>query len=116
MTPESVAGPDGSGLRGAWDWFVSDRTTGESTVTMPPNLPIGIFWGATAIRLTARPEGAWQSVLRLAANGALTWWAADELLRGTSPLRRTLGAVTLTGLGAAAVRAAVLRRDGAGHT
>lgn len=91
-------------LRAAWDWFVLDRSTGESTVTMPPNLPISMFWGAVALRLVLRPAGAWKRALDLIANGALTWWAVDELVRGTSPLRRTLGAVTLTGLAGNAVR------------
>lgn len=84
--------------RSAWDWFVLDRRTGRSTVAMAPNLPIGIFWAATGVRMVTRPKGTWNTALQVAATSALTWWAADELLRGTSPLRRTLGAVALAGV------------------
>lgn len=89
----------------AWDWFVLDRTTGKSTVSMPPNLPISIFWTATGVRLLARPQGSWNVALQVTAKAALAWWAVDECVRGTSPLRRTLGAVTLTGLGVQLARA-----------
>jgi hypothetical protein len=66
---------------------------------MPPNLPITVFWAATGVRLLVRPQGGWNAILGVTASGALAWWAADELVRGTSPLRRTLGAVSLIGLG-----------------
>lgn len=111
MHPKAAGDSAQSALQDAWDWFVLDRRTGESTLSMPPNLPIGIFWGATAVRVILRPEGTPKRAVTLIANGALTWWAADELFRGTSPLRRTLGAVTLAGLAANAVR----HRPGRSH-
>jgi hypothetical protein len=104
VSPTAAGDSAQSALQDAWDWFVLDRRTGESTVSMSPNLPIGIYWAATAIRLVARPKGRWKRVVVVTGNGALAWWAADELLRGTSPLRRTLGVVTLGGLAASAIR------------
>lgn len=86
----------GERLRRAFDWWFRDRTTGRVVIAQFPNLPLGVFLVASAVRLVASPSGGLRTVTAVVATGALLWWAADEVLRGVNPFRRVLGAVVAT--------------------
>jgi hypothetical protein len=76
--------------------------TGELAVVQLPNLSLGVFLVATAVRQIVDPSGTTRAVVSAVGTAALTWWSLDEVLRGDSPFRRALGAVvllaTITGL------------------
>ena len=76
-------------------WVFEDRTTGRIVIAQWPNIPLATYLVATLLgRVDAWPDIA--KVARVIATVALLVWAADELLRGVNPWRRTLGAVVLT--------------------
>jgi len=70
------------------DWLFRDSTTGQQTVAQPPN-PAIATWALALITAVAWDERAVE--LRWIGSGALIVWAADELVRGSSPFRRVLG-------------------------
>ena len=75
-------------LRRTFDWTFRSRTTGEVVVAQWPNVPLVIFFVATAVgRLADVSAAAWVATI------ALLWWAADEMARGVNPFRRVLGLV-----------------------
>ncbi len=74
------------------DWLFLDRTTGRITIVQFPNLPLGIFLIASAVRWFASPDGTAGTVVSAVATGGLLWWAIDEVVRGVNPFRRALGA------------------------
>jgi hypothetical protein len=84
------------------DWLFRDRRTGRIVVAQWPNVSLGIFLAAAAIRRLSEPAGTAGTIVDVVATGALLWWAADEVLRGVNPWRRILGVVvggaTLVGL------------------
>ncbi|WP_232628594.1 hypothetical protein [Methylobacterium sp. Leaf118] len=85
------------------DWFFRDRRTGAIVIGQWPNAPLWIFAAASLaeVVLGAVAPGLppWLFAgLRLAALGALAYWAVDEMLRGVNPWRRVLGAAVLIGL------------------
>jgi hypothetical protein len=80
------------------DWMFRDRRTGSWTVAQWPNLPLWLFAVLTLASGLTREASDWSRWLAVAADLALGWWAADELLRGVNPWRRLLGAATLAGL------------------
>lgn len=67
------------------------------TVAQRPNLSIGIFAAATAIRWVVDPAGDARTALVVVGRLALVWWSVDEVLRGVNPWRRILGGVVLAG-------------------
>ena len=82
---------------------VFDRTcrnprTGKVAIVQLPNLPLGVFLAATAVRVLAHPAGAFGTAVAVLAAVALVWWAGDEILRGDSLLRRILGGVVLVAM------------------
>ncbi|MCU0309477.1 MAG: hypothetical protein MUE36_00835 [Acidimicrobiales bacterium] len=77
------------------DWLLRDRATGRITVAQLPNLSLGIFLAAVALRWVLSPTGALATVIDVAAAAALVWWGGDEVLRGVNPFRRILGATVL---------------------
>jgi hypothetical protein len=90
--------PPSGGVRRAFTWLFRDRITGAITIAQWPNPPLWLFASLTLAAWWAgdrQPLAFWLSV---GADLALTWWAADELLRGVNPWRRLLGAATLLGL------------------
>jgi hypothetical protein len=95
-----VSGAPGP-VRSAFDWFFRSRRTGKVTVVQVPNLPLGIYLGATAVRVVAHPQGGLGSAVAVAGNAGLAWWAADEVLRGDCPFRRVAGGVVLGAMGVA---------------
>jgi hypothetical protein len=68
-----------SGIESAFGWLFRNRDNGRITIAQFPNVPLGVFLGATALDRTA----------------ALLWWAVDEILRGVNPWRRFLGGAVL---------------------
>ena len=74
-------------------WWVRDRE-GRLAVAQWPNPALGVWLVARLLEwsgLTSLDD----ATLRHIGTGALLVWALDELLRGTSPFRRVLGAVAL---------------------
>jgi hypothetical protein len=82
--------------RSALDWMFRDRKTGRIVIAQFPNIPLAAWILATAGRWLT--HGTANTVLTVAATVALTFWAADEIIRGVNPWRRFLGAVVLGGL------------------
>jgi hypothetical protein len=80
--------------RTALDRFVRDPRTGRIVVVQWPNASL-IAWGV--LTLGAAVLSSHAQALRWAGTGALTAWAADEVVRGASPARRVLGLVVLAG-------------------
>ncbi len=80
-------------LTRAFDWFCRDRA-GRVVIAQWPNGPLWLFGAASLIAVLASgsPVGFWADI---ASRIVLTWWAADELLRGINPWRRCLGAAVL---------------------
>ena len=81
-------------------WFRS--SDGRLTLWQPPNPALSVWIVAVVLGMfdlssahTAAVEGV--------RHGALLVWALDEVVRGMSPFRRTLGAVILVGQLAALV-------------
>jgi len=77
---------------GVIDWMFRNRRTGGLTVAQLPNLPLGVFLVATAVRLLASPHAGFRTAVDLVAGAALLCWAGDEVVRGVNPFRRMLGA------------------------
>jgi hypothetical protein len=71
---------------------VRDPQSGKVALVQRPNAPL-VAWGALTIGAVLLPDHARE--LRWAGTGALVGWAADELVRGSSPARRVLGLAVL---------------------
>ncbi len=86
--------PPSSRARSVADWWLRDPRTGRITVVQWPNPALWVWALATATSalgvLAARA-----TEIRWIGTGALIAWAADEVVRGVSPARRTLGLVVL---------------------
>lgn len=83
------------GAAGVVDWCFRSRTTGEIVIGQFPNLSLGVFLVAAAVRWIAGPDGNIARYASWVATGALLVWALDELIRGVNPWRRALGAGVL---------------------
>ena len=67
--------------------------TGEVAVWHPPNAAILVWLASRGLAIFwDEPD---QELRAGSASGALIAWALDELIRGASPFRRTLGAIVL---------------------
>ena len=75
--------------------FFRNPRTDDIVVAQRPNLPLGIWAVAWAIRAVFSPHGALATVLTVVGTASLGVWAVLELIRGDSPFRRVLGAVVL---------------------
>lgn len=93
MTTPPESSP-GSRRGGRLSWFFRDPRTGKLVVGQWPNAAVWVWMALTGVRLSGVADEG-EDALRWAAAGALTVWALDELVRGASPFRRTLGAVVL---------------------
>lgn len=82
----------------ALGWIFRDRNTGRIVIAQFPNLPLGVWIGASLIRRVLRPSGRWDGFLFVFAAAALLVWAGDEVVRGVNPWRRLLGAAVVLGL------------------
>jgi len=77
------------------DWMFRNRTTGKITIGQPANRSQKLFQASTVVGVLLPKESAARGAAGEIAVLSLTWWAADELLRGVNPFRRISGAVTL---------------------
>ena len=87
-------------LPGPLEWLLRDPRTGAITIAQFPNAPLWIFLAATVVGRVApglmagqlAPGGpAVGSAVDWIGEGALAWWALDEVIRGVNPWRRLLG-------------------------
>ena len=76
-------------------WFFCDPQTGRVVIAQRPNLPLVIFLATVVLRLVLDPGGDAGRAVRVVGTVSLVWWSLDEILRGTTPFRRVLGAVVL---------------------
>jgi len=93
LLERAVVPPAGRSWRSLAWWF-RGGSTGKIVLFQPPNATILVAQAATAVQTLnllpdRRREVAW---IKFAA---LSLWAVDELLRGTTPFRRVLGIITL---------------------
>ena len=79
-------------LRSSSWWFRS--SDGQLTLWQPPN-PALCVWVVTLVLGWFDLSAAHATAVVGIRHGALVVWAVDELARGASPFRRTLGAVVL---------------------
>ncbi|MDO5711623.1 MAG: hypothetical protein Q4P32_07810 [Micrococcales bacterium] len=75
-------------------WWITDRC-GRVVVAQFPNPAIAVWLFSLVVGWTGLLDGKREDTLELVGSGALVVWALDELVRGSSPLRRLLGAVVL---------------------
>ncbi|HSK26969.1 MAG TPA: hypothetical protein VK894_08680 [Jiangellales bacterium] len=83
-------------VRAVADWWFRDPATGRRVLGQAPNPAIGVAVGATLVRVLGVLPASADEPLRWIGTGAWLVWGLDELLRGASPFRRTLGAAVLT--------------------
>jgi hypothetical protein len=93
-----------TGAMEAVDWALRDRRTGHIVVAQWPNTALVVWMAASVVRAVFEPVGTWGLALRVVATVALSWWAADEVVRGVNPWRRLLGAVVFAGLAVSLLR------------
>lgn len=80
------------------NWMFRDRTTGKIVIGQNPNVLLGLFLVALAVRYGLALFDTSHHVQRIASFvmfGFLSLWALDELFRGVNPFRRFLGAGVL---------------------
>jgi hypothetical protein len=75
-----------TGLMEAVDWALRDRRTGHIVVAQWPNTALTVWMAASVVRALFDPVGTWGLALRVVATVALSWWAADEVVRGGEPV------------------------------
>jgi hypothetical protein len=78
---------------GSW-WFRS--SDGELTLWQLPNPALAVWLVTVVLGLFDLPSTLAAQVEGV-RHGALLVWALDEVVRGTSPFRRALGAVVFVG-------------------
>ena len=77
-------------------WWVRDQN-GGLTLAQWPNPALAVWLVAVVVGWTGVLGAARIATLSGVGQGALIVWALDELVRGTSPVRRFLGALVLAG-------------------
>ena len=80
------------------DWALPDRRTGRIVVAQWPITALIVWMAASVVLALSDPDGTWGLALRGVATVALSWWAADEVVRGVNPWRRLLGTVVFAAL------------------
>jgi hypothetical protein len=89
--------PDASPRRARFPsvrWWLSDRD-GHVVLAQPPNAAITVWLASVLIGWTDVLDHDREAVLTRVGQGALVVWSLDEVLRGSTPARRLLGAVVL---------------------
>ncbi len=81
------------------DWYFNDAN-GERVLGQPPNRAITIVFGLHVTRWALRRGGLREGspldvALERVGRAAFIWWSLDEILRGSTPYRRTIGAASL---------------------
>jgi hypothetical protein len=75
-------------------WWFQDRD-GHVVLAQPPNPALVVWLASVVIGWTGILDHDREAVLTRVGQGALVAWSLDELVRGSSPARRLLGAVVL---------------------
>ena len=75
-------------------WWVRDPE-GRVALAHPPNPALAVWLVTVVVGWTGLLAGDRAHTLKLLGQGALVAWALDEVVRGTSPARRVLGALVL---------------------
>jgi hypothetical protein len=92
MTPSTTIDPIAARpSRASW-WFRSSN--GRLTLWQWPNPALSV-WMVTLVLGRFELSAAHATAVDGIRHGALLVWALDEVVRGTSPFRRTLGALIL---------------------
>ena len=91
------------------------RKTGKITIGQPANRSQKLFQASTLVGVMLPKQTQAREIASEVAIVSLTWWAADELLRGVNPFRRITGAVTLVVVAGLAVRGLRPGRNPASH-
>lgn len=78
-------------------WWVRDRH-GKVAIAQPPNPALAVWLVGVVVGWTGLLDTHREHVVTTIGQGALVAWSLDELLRGSSPVRRVLGAVVLVGM------------------
>jgi hypothetical protein len=77
-------------------WWVRDQK-GALTLAQWPNPALAVWLVSVVIGWTGALGADRSATIAGIGRGALIVWALDELVRGTSPIRRLLGVVVLVG-------------------
>ena len=75
-------------------WWVRDGD-GHVRVAQRPNPALTVWLLAVVLGLTGLLGAGRTATLDLVGSGALVAWSLDELVRGSSPFRRIIGAAVL---------------------
>jgi hypothetical protein len=92
VTTSSTVEPRSDRLTSTSWWFRS--SDGRLTLWQPPN-PALCVWLAALVLGWLDLSAAHATAVHGIGHGALLVWSLDEVVRGASPFRRTLGAVIL---------------------
>ena len=92
MTSSVTINPTSARLRSSSWWFAS--SDGRRTLWQMPN-PALCVWMVTLVLGWFELSAAQAIAVGGIRRGALLVWALDEVVRGASPFRRTLGAIVL---------------------
>jgi multisubunit Na+/H+ antiporter MnhE subunit len=79
---------------GSLRWWLCDRD-GRVVLGQIPNPALAVWLASLVVGWTGVLGADRAETLTGVGQGALVVWALDELLRGSSPVRRLLGAVVL---------------------
>ncbi len=79
---------------GSARWWVAGRD-GKPVVFQWPNPALFVWFAAFVLARIDVLSNEREDTMRDIGHGALIVWAADELFRGSSPVRRVVGAVVL---------------------
>ena len=102
VTTPATTAPDRARVSSTFKWFRG--SDGRLTLWQWPNPALWV-WLVTLVLGWLELSAAHASTVDGMRRGALVVWALDELVRGASPFRRTLGAVILAAqLGALALQ------------
>jgi len=80
-------------VRRRLDWWIRDPDTGRVVLFQVPNPAIIVFFASYVLRRFTGDRLDHQ--LSQVGMGALIVWGLDEVVRGSAPFRRLLGAVVL---------------------
>jgi len=88
-------------LRKLYKWYFCDRKTGKLILGQTPNLLAILLFSCIAFRFVLNLldlRGTIHTISTYALALFLSLWSLDELLRGDTPFRRTLGLLGVIGV------------------
>lgn len=75
-------------------WWIRD-SDGDVALVQAPNAALIVWFVSVVVGWTGAFDHDRDATVTRAGQGALVVWALDEVLRGSSPARRLLGAIVL---------------------